>query len=141
MSNDLLKVKAKHKTQKGFNDKYLILNIGRLSVEKRQDVLIKAVSMSKYKKNIQIMLAGQGPRKTYIQKLAKKLDISINVNFYTKQELIDIISMTDLYVHPSDAEIEAISCMEAFASGLVPVIANSNKSATVQFALDEGSLF
>ncbi len=131
----------KQPKKKGFNDKYLILNIGRLSVEKRQDVLIKAVSMSKYKKNIQIMLAGQGPRKTYIQKLAKKLDISINVNFYTKQELIDIISMTDLYVHPSDAEIEAISCMEAFASGLVPVIANSNKSATVQFALDERSLF
>lgn len=40
-----------------------------------------------------------------------------------------------------DAEIEAISCMEAFASGLVPVIANSAKSATPQFALDERSLF
>ena len=31
--------------------------------------------------------------------------------------------------------------MEAFASGLVPVIADSHKSATPQFALDARSLF
>jgi len=44
-------------------------------------------------------------------------------------------------VHTADAEIEAISCIEAFTTGLVPIIANSNKSATTQFALDERSLF
>ena len=49
--------------------------------------------------------------------------------------------MSDLYVHAADVEIEAISCMEAFASGLVPIIANSPKSATPQFALDDRSLF
>ena len=49
--------------------------------------------------------------------------------------------MSDLYVHAADAEIEAIACIEAFSSGLVPVIANSPKSATPQFALDERSLF
>ena len=38
-------------------------------------------------------------------------------------------------------ESEAIACMEAFACGLVPVISNSPKSATVQFALDDRSLF
>ena len=49
--------------------------------------------------------------------------------------------MADLYVHTSDAEIEAMSCMEAFACGLVPVIADSPRSATPQFALDGRSLF
>lgn len=34
-----------------------------------------------------------------------------------------------------------MSCMEAFACGLVPVIANSPRSATPQFALDGRSLF
>ena len=38
-------------------------------------------------------------------------------------------------------ESEAISCIEAFATGLVPVIANSEVSATPQFALDGRSLF
>ncbi len=49
--------------------------------------------------------------------------------------------MTDLYVHASDMEAEAMSCMEAFATGLVPVIANSPLSATPQFALCDRSLF
>lgn len=42
---------------------------------------------------------------------------------------------------PPYAEIEAIACIEAFACGLVPVIANSSQSATPQFALDDRSLF
>lgn len=47
----------------------------------------------------------------------------------------------DLYIHASDAEIEGISCMEALACGLVPVISDSERSATNQYALDERSLF
>lgn len=38
-------------------------------------------------------------------------------------------------------EIESIACLEAIACGLVPVIANSPKSAAKSFALDEKSLF
>ena len=49
--------------------------------------------------------------------------------------------MADLYVHTSDAESEGMSCTEAFAGGLVPVIAVAPRSATSQFALDERSLF
>ncbi len=52
-----------------------------------------------------------------------------------------MLAMTDLYIHAADIEIEAISCIEAFASGLVPIIANSSRSATPQFALDKRSLF
>lgn len=52
-----------------------------------------------------------------------------------------MIAVSDLYVHAASMEAEAMSCMEAFASGLVPIIANSKKSATPQFALDERSLF
>ena len=61
--------------------------------------------------------------------------------FYEKKNLLDLIAISDLYVHAADMEIEAMSCMEAFAAGLVPVISNSSKSATPQFALDERSLF
>ena len=63
------------------------------------------------------------------------------LQFYNKEELLDLLAMSDLYVHAADAEIEAISCIEAFSRGLVPIIANSPKSATPQFALDERSLF
>ena len=63
------------------------------------------------------------------------------MQFYDKENLIKLLQSTDLYVHSADAEIEAISCIEAFACGNVPVIANSINSATKQFALVPESLF
>ena len=122
-------------------DKFVILMVGRLSNEKRQDVLIKALKLSKHTDRLQLILAGQGPRHDYLAKLAQGLKNKIIINFYSKSELMDIIAYSDLYVHAADAEIEAMSCMEAFAGGLVPVIANSDCSATPQFALDNRSLF
>ena len=122
-------------------DRYVVLMVGRLSIEKRQDVLIKAVAASKYKDKILLMLAGQGPRKEKLRRLARNEGIDMIIDFYKKQDLLDLIAISDLYVHAADMEIEAMSCMEAFAAGLVPVISNSSKSATPQFALNEQCLF
>lgn len=121
--------------------KIVVLMIGRLSAEKRQDVLIDAVDRCAYRDRIQLILAGQGPKLETLRKRAEKLPIPPIIRFFPKAELLDVLAMSDLYVHAADVEIEAISCMEAFASGLVPIIANSSKSATPQFALDDRSLF
>lgn len=121
--------------------KIVVLMIGRLSAEKRQDVLIDAVDRCAYRDRIQLILAGQGPKLETLRKRAEKLPIPPIMRFFPKAELLDVLAMSDLYVHAADVEIEAISCMEAFASGLVPIIANSSKSATPQFALDDRSLF
>lgn len=121
--------------------KFTVLMVGRMSVEKRQDVLIRAVGLSRHASQIQLVLAGQGPRTRYLQKLARSLPNPLILRFFPKPQLLELIAMSDLYVHAADMEIEAMSCMEAFAGGLVPVIANSPKSATPQFALDERSLF
>ena len=43
-------------------DKYVVLMIGRLAGEKRQDLLIKAIGHSVYNSHIQLILCGQGPR-------------------------------------------------------------------------------
>lgn len=123
------------------HEKYNILMIGRLSPEKRQDLVIKAALLSKYSDKIQLYFAGQGPSAEKYKKLAEKLPNKAIFGFYSTQDLLKIIANTDLYVHASDVEIEAIACMEAFSCGLIPVIANARKSATVQFALDENSLF
>ena len=53
----------------------------------------------------------------------------------------DLLRCADLYCHPAEVEIESIACLEAIACGLVPVIADSPKSAAKAFALDEKSLF
>lgn len=121
--------------------KVVITMVGRLSGEKRQDLLIEAASKSKYSNKIQLVFAGNGPKKKSYMKLGEKLENKPIFSFYKKEELKNILAYSDLYVHTSDAEIEAISCIEAIATGLVPIIAKSDKSATSQFALDERSKF
>lgn len=118
-----------------------VLMIGRLSGEKRQDLIIEAAKRSKYKDKIQLYFAGKGPKESEYRHLAKGLPREPVFGFYTTDELVELINSCDLYIHSSDAEIEGISCMEALACGLVPVISDSELSATRQFALDERSLF
>ncbi len=120
---------------------FRILMVGRLSHEKRQNILIEAVSKSKYADRIQLLLAGQGPCRKTLEKQGEKLKHKPVFGFYSEPELVNLIRSCDLYIHASFVEIEAIACMEAFACGLVPVICNSPKSATVQFALHPQSLF
>lgn len=124
-----------------FKNTIVIAMIGRYSNEKRQDVLIDAICKSKYSDKIQLVLAGKGPKETKYKKLGEKLPIKPVMKFYDKNNLIKLLKSTDLYVHSADAEIEAISCIEAFACGSVPIIANSPNSATKQFALTNESLF
>ena len=126
---------------KEFEDKFVILTIGRLSKEKRHDVLIDAISKSKYKDNIQLIIAGKGPIKNTIVEQGKKLPNKPLISFFSQEDLANIINYSDLYVHPADVEIEAISCVEALTCGVVPIISDNPKCATQQFAIDNRSIF
>ncbi|MBP5342727.1 glycosyltransferase [bacterium] len=124
------------------DDIYRVLYIGRYSREKSHNVLIKAIAKSKYKDKIELILAGQGPKEKQIKKLAKKLKINCPImKFYSRERLVDVINSSTIYCHVAEVEIEAISCLEAISCGLVPIIANSKRSATKAFALDNRSLF
>lgn len=122
-------------------DKFCVLFVGRFSKEKRHDLLIHAMKYSKYSDKIQLIFAGRGPLEDKIKKMGNKLKNKPIMGFYTKEELVKVINYCDLYCHPSDVEIEAISCIEALTCGLVPVISNSKKSATRFFALNDKCLF
>lgn len=127
--------------ERNYPDKYVITMVGRLSPEKRQDLLIRAVQKSRYSDLIQLQFAGTGTVEKYYQRLGRKLRNKPSFGYYSREELIELLHDSHLYVHASDMESEAIGCIEAFATGLVPVISNSPLTATRQFALDERSLF
>ncbi len=129
------------KPRKHTFDPIRILMIGRLSPEKRQDVLIRAVSRSRYADRIQLYFAGKGPWEKKLRRMGSRLPNSPVFGYYNRDDLIKLIHECDLYVHTSDVEIEGISCIEAFTCGLVPVISDSRKSATTQFALGPQNLF
>jgi len=122
-------------------DKYIILMIGRLSREKRQDLIIKAVGKLPFEKDIQIIFAGRGPWKNALIEESQVLTNKPIMDFFSQEALHDVINYSDIYIHSSDIEIEAISCIEAFSCGLVPIISDSKTSATNQFALTNSNLF
>lgn len=125
-----------------FGDHFVILFTGRYSKEKSHKVLIDGVAQSKYADRIQLVFAGSGPlEKTIREYAAQRLKNPPLMRFFSRTELVNIINSADLYVHPAEIEIEAISCLEAIACGLVPVIADSPRSATRFFALTKENLF
>ncbi len=122
--------------------KYIVLFTGRYSREKSHRVLLDAVAQSRNRDHIQLIFAGAGPQEAHLRQHAEKLGIAMPImQFYSRQELLHTINMADLYVHPAEIEIEAISCLEAIACGKVPLIADSPRSATRYFALTEKNLF
>ena len=122
-------------------DKFVILTIGRYGREKSQHILLEAVARSAHEKEIQLVLAGQGPLEHALAEKGRCLTNPPVMHFCSREELLRFINMADLYVHPAEIEIEAISCLEAISCGLVPVISDSPRSATRFFALGERNLF
>ncbi len=123
------------------SEKFTIFCMGRFSKEKSQQTLIKAVAKSGFKDEIKLCFAGCGPKEKKLRRLAKRMGVDADFKFYSRGELPAALHGADLYVHTAIVEIEAISCLEAIASGLVPIICDSPRSATKNFALDGHCLF
>lgn len=123
--------------------KIIVTMSGRLAPEKRQDIIIKAVARSHYNDKIQLVLCGKGPWEKHLVKLSEKEGLAnpLMIRFCNQEQLREILSMTDIYVHASDFEIEGISAIEAIACGAVPVISDAKLSATSSFALSPHSIF
>ncbi|WP_033376968.1 glycosyltransferase [Alloscardovia criceti] len=123
--------------------KIVVASSGRLSSEKAQHTLIRAISLSKYKDDIELRLAGSGP-------LEKRLRLyammrlgwgKFFIGFIPHELMPNFLKKAHLLVHASQADIEGISVIEAMAVGVVPIIASSELSAAGDFALVEESLF
>ena len=123
------------------SDKFTIVCTGRYSKEKAQHLLIKATAKSKHRDNIKLVFAGAGPYENSLKKLSAKHGTDAEFRLFPRDELLSLLHGADLYVHTAIIEIEAIACLEAIVSGLIPVINNSPRSATKAFALDGNNLF
>ena len=124
-----------------FKDKIVNLTTGRYAREKSQDTLIKALRYSKYKDKIQLILGGQGPKEKKYRKLARYLKIEPIFKLFPRNEIIDVLNFSDLYVHPAEVELEGIACLEAIMCGKLTIVSDSRLSATKEFAVDDRCIF
>ena len=127
-----------------FADKKVVLFTGRYSREKCHKVLIDAVALTRDPGRIKLVFAGCGPLDEKLHEYAREVlpaDDQPLFGFFSRPDMLRVLNYADLYVHPAEIEIEAIACLEAIKCGLVPVIADSPRSATRYFALGEKNLF
>jgi len=72
-----------------------------------------------------LLMVGDGGERTECEQLARDLGVSDNVRFLGKQDAIEeILSVSDLFLMPSQAESFGLAALEAMAAG-VPVISTN----------------
>lgn len=108
------------------NKKLLIGSVGRLHIDKGYDILLKSFA-DVYKKNkdIYLLLIGDGPEKTELEQLSKKLGINEVVCFAgNKKDGGDYIRIMDIFVLPSRTESLPNSLLEAMFIGKPSIASN-----------------
>jgi len=112
------KIKINIKKRLKLENKKVILNINRLDVRKRVDLLIKSFAQVLKKiDDVILIIGGTGPDEQNLKNLVKKLEIQDYVKFVgyiPENELWDYYACCDVFVHPNWADF-AIAVYEALA--------------------------
>jgi glycosyltransferase involved in cell wall biosynthesis len=104
-------------------DRPIILYVGRLSYEKRLNVLLDA--MAQLREPAHLAIAGSGPAREDLEEQVAALGIGRRVTFLGRvpdDDLVPLYRLGDLFAMPSVAELQSVAALEALAVGL-PVVA------------------
>ncbi|HCF85543.1 MAG TPA: hypothetical protein DEV72_10095 [Ktedonobacter sp.] len=107
-------------------DRPLALHVNRLSDEKRVDVLLDAAA--KMSGNGFIALVGSGPAEAALREQAERLHLGDRVSFLGYVRDADLLALrrsSEVFVIPSEADLQSLATMEAMACGLPVIAANS----------------
>lgn len=111
-------------------NKTILLYVGNLKPHKNLERLLEAIASLKDKENYRLILAGKAFTSLKLQEREKKLGINnlvIHTGLVSKEELINLYNLVDLFVFPSLYEGFGIPPLEAMACG-TPVVASNNSS-------------
>ena len=121
--------------------KFLIVCTGRYSKEKKQILLLKALTHSKHRDEILPVFPGQGRKEKELRHYSERHGLSPIFRLFGRQEMSDLLNMADLYVLSSEVEIESVACLEAMTCGAVPVMNDSPYNGNRSYALHPENLF
>ncbi|WP_029145315.1 glycosyltransferase [Microbacterium luticocti] len=102
-----------------------VLFVGRLTTEKKIDVLLRAVAALDPALDVHVDIVGRGDQRRNLEGLAHELGLDARVTFHghtSDDELRDLYTRASVFAIASIAELQSIATMEAMASGL-PVVA------------------
>ena len=121
--------------------KFVVLTVGRLAAEKRQDLVIRAVAGSRFRDRIYLVVAGGGPREAELRRLMQKSGVEGELGFLPRERLLNLLGTSDLLIHASEVELEGIAVLEAMQMGLPVLVAEGPETAAAELALDDSFRF
>lgn len=104
---------------------YTFINVASLDVNKNQTIILQAFAFCFKGMNVRLVLIGDGPLRSQLQRLAKRLDITSQVEFMgqlPRSAVRDEMTKADCFILSSNYETFGVVLIEALASGL-PLIA------------------
>lgn len=125
----------------------VILYVGRLGVEKKVDVVFRAITtLVKEFKTLTFVMTGHGAAEQSLKALARKLGIEQNVRFtgfLSHEALPHIYKTADAFAMMSTSDSQSIALMQAYASGVPAVCARARglpdyTPADVGYIVDPG---
>ena len=123
-------------------DRPLIIHVNRLSEEKRVDVLLDA--MAELKTTAHLALVSTGPAEADLRAQVEELRISDRVSFLGYVRDADLLALrrsSEIFVIPSEADLQSLATMEAMACGLPVIAANSYALPELVHHGENGFLF
>jgi L-malate glycosyltransferase len=108
-------------------DRYdaLVLHVSNFRPVKRVDVALDVFRQIRRHVRARFVLAGDGPVRFEIERLAAEHGLGYNVTFLGEQhDLVPLLSVADLFLLPSAQESFGLAALEAMACG-VPVVASN----------------
>ncbi|MCS6844988.1 MAG: glycosyltransferase [Caldilineales bacterium] len=105
-------------------DKTLFLYVGRIDIEKRLDLVVRALALAA-DDAVQLAIAGSGTEEASLRRLAEQLGVSHQVRFLGQvphDALPALLNAADVFVMPGDSESFSMATLEAMACGK-PILA------------------
>ncbi len=107
------------------NGEKILAHVSNFRKVKRVEDVVKIFQRVHEKLPSKLLMIGDGPERQNAEELCRHLKICHDIRFLGKQEQMDeILSITDLFLLPSQYESFGLSALEAMACG-VPVISTN----------------
>lgn len=125
-SDDPLWVRDKYGVPRGAP---LLVYVGRLAKEKNIDFLLRAFRLVVNREpEAWLMLVGGGPWKDYAHTLAEELGVGNRVlapGFVPREEVMDHYAASDIFVHASTTDTQALTLVEAMFAAVPAVVVDA----------------
>lgn len=107
------------------NGEKILLHVSNFRKVKRVPDVVKIFQRVREKMPAKLLLVGDGPDRPAIESMCRDMNLCGDVRFVGKQEqLEDVMSISDLFILPSDYESFGLAALEAMAAE-VPVISSN----------------